>query len=114
MADEKSTYELALMLRERAVCGRRSVLLPETARQIAEALLNPPKPTPAPQQPQHGVDMFADGSTVYQLGKTGEILSIAAWASNSLVARVACDELARRYPTDRFEQRRRARVERSG
>jgi hypothetical protein len=56
------------------------------------------------------VDLYADGVCVYELDRNGDIVRIAAWASNVLVARAAFDELVKSYPEQSFSCRKRAHV----
>lgn len=106
--------KIALKLLVRAGAGKASTLRPETARQIAQALLNPPEApprSPTPLERLHKPDLYSEGSTVYRLDERRDILEIVAWARNSLVALAAYEELVRKYPEDRYEQRRRGWVE---
>ena len=57
------------------------------------------------------VDPYLEGSCVYRLDKNGDDLELVAWARNSGYARLVLDALRRDHPDDRFEQRRRARIE---
>ena len=104
--------ELADIFRQRAGAGWTTLLSPATTHLVADALdAYVPKPPPAPvKRPgdQLRVDLYAEGSTIYRLTRQGEIFELVAWARNSLVARVAFDELVRRYPRDHFSQRRRS------
>jgi hypothetical protein len=58
------------------------------------------------------VDVFGSGSAIYKMTQDGKMLQTVAWADNSLVARPAFDELVKRYPGDRFQQKRKSWVER--
>lgn len=103
--------DLAAQLLERAEWGKTSTISADTARKIADALMRLDRPTaPQPRHRLH-VDFFSGGSTIYQVGNDGELVEVVAWARNALVARAAYDEMAAREPESRFEQRRRAYVE---
>lgn len=116
--DPDSPYllqQLASILRQRAGAGWNTPLSPETAMLVADALYAyAPPPAPAHRGPgaHYCVDMFKDGSTVYRLHRDGEIFQIDAWARSTLVAGTAYDELVKRYPNERFMQKRRSWVER--
>jgi len=108
---------LADKFRQRAAAGWTTLLSPDTTMLISQALeeyapKHPPLPARMPQPSRFDVDMYSSGSTIYKLTASGDILEIVAWAQNSLVARVAFDELVGRYPNDRFMQKRRSWVER--
>ena len=107
---------LADIFRQRAGVGWNTPLSPETAMLVADALdAYAPKP-PAPEYSGPGrrtsFDAFGKGSSIFRLFRDGEIMEVAAWAQNTLVARAAFDRLIEQYPNDRFMQKRRSWVER--
>lgn len=107
----KSTADLAEAMRERAARGRNVTLSPETALLVAQ-LIAPASPPPMKDpHARFRVDLYAEGSTIYQLDHRGEIFQIVAWARNALVARTAFDYLCEKYPKESFSQRRRSWVE---
>ena len=79
------------------------MLSPETALLVAQLI--------APASPPAMKDLYAEGSTIYQLDHRGEIFQIVAWARNALVARTTFEYLCEKYPKESFSQRRRSWVE---
>ncbi|MET3790635.1 hypothetical protein ABID37_000826 [Aquamicrobium terrae] len=67
----------------------------------------------SPRQPRgrSWIDVHAQGSAIYKLDAKGDIEEVVAFASNSIVARAAFNELCASYPRYSFSQRRRSWVE---
>lgn len=101
-----SAAELAAALRARADEKRNTVLSPDTARLIALLL-----EAPRQHRDRPWVDVHAQGSAIYKLDAKGDIEEVVAFASNSIVARAAFNELCASYPRYSFSQRRRSWVE---
>jgi hypothetical protein len=57
------------------------------------------------------VDLYSEGTCVYELDAAGEVVGIVAWARNSLAAAAAFDEICKRQPGTSFSRRRRSHVE---
>lgn len=110
----KDAKELADAMQGRAYAGRTVTLSPETAawlaRQLHNAIAFQNRPAPT-RKSIHDVNLYSEGSRVYQLDHNGEDASIVAWARNSGVALAALEELRKREPNTRFMQRRRGWVE---
>lgn len=67
--------------------------------------------SPRPPRDRSWIDVHAQGSAIYKLDAQGDIDEVVAFASNSIVARAAFNELCASYPRYSFSQRRRSWVE---
>jgi len=105
----KDLDELLDALARRAIAGKPATLTPETAALLVNALRDAAEA--ARPSGRLSVDLYAEGSTIYQLDHRGEIFQIVAWARNALVARTTFEYLCEKYPKESFSQRRRSWVE---
>lgn len=102
----RSVAELAAAMSDRALSGKRVILSPDTARMIAMLLDEPARPSS-----RFRVDLYDEGSCIYQIDGKGEVFRIDAWARSSLVAGAAFEALKAANPTISYSQRRGAWVE---
>jgi hypothetical protein len=101
-----SLADLLTAMRSWVEAGRTVVLSPETANIIIMAL------EPRPAAPSRwDIDLYKEGSCIYQLDSKGEIFRLDAWARNTIAARGALDVLKERHPNESFSMRRGAWVE---
>ncbi len=104
----KSLEELVVAMRKKASAGQTIVLSPATAWLLIQMLDRPDK---GAKRDRWRVDLYEEGSCIYQLDAKGEIFRVEAWARGTIAARAALESLREKNPMERYSQRRRGWVE---